>query len=103
MRRLYAIVVAFFVLGTPAWGQAPVSQIFDSFGDVCCDDEKARLDNFAMALTDQPASTGYIIYYGGRRYSYPWCDGRRELLPQRGQAQARAARLKPYLVRGRRI
>jgi len=25
-------------------------QIFDTFGAVCCDDEKARLDNFAIAL-----------------------------------------------------
>jgi len=81
----------------------PVTQIFDTFGDVCCDDEKARLDNFAIALDHQLDSTGYIIFYGGRRYKYPWCSSHRELLAQRGQSQARAARLKPYLVGTRLI
>jgi hypothetical protein len=73
------------------------TQIFDSFGDICCNDEKAHLDNFAVAILAQPDSQGYIIFYGGRRQSYPYCHSRQRL-QRHGDAQARAARLKPYLV-----
>jgi hypothetical protein len=72
-------------------------QMFDSFGDVCCNDEMAHLDNFALALQNQPDVQGYIIFYGGKHQSYPSCQGRK-MLPRHGEAQARAARLKPYLV-----
>jgi len=78
------------------------TQIFDRFGDVCCDDEKAHLDNFAVELQAQPNVQGYIIFYGGRRVSYPYCNNRLRL-QRRGEAQARAARLKPYLTGTRAI
>ncbi len=39
----------------------------DEFGDIQRDDEKARLDNFAIALQNEPGSQGYIISYAGRR------------------------------------
>ena|SRR2546421_11093737 len=61
---------------------------FDRFGDVNCEDEMARLDNFAVKLQSNPAFTGYIIVYGGR-------EGRR------GEAKARASRIKDYLVKSR--
>lgn len=61
---------------------------FDEFGDVNCEDEKARLDNFAVQLQSNTGSVGYVIVYGG---SY----GRR------GEAQARASRIKSYLVKSR--
>lgn len=75
----------------------------DEFGDICCDDEKARLDNFSIELQNHPDSTGYIIYYGGRRHSHPYCHSRSQRLPRRGEAAARAARLKPYVVETRRL
>ncbi|MEP6921688.1 MAG: PEGA domain-containing protein [bacterium] len=38
--------------------------------DVCCncafDDQKARLDNLAVELQNDPSATGYILGYGGR-------------------------------------
>ena len=77
-------------------------QMFDSFGDVCCNDEYAHLDNFALALQNQPDVQGYIVFYGGKHQSYPSCQGRK-MLPRRGEAQARAARLKPYLVDRRSV
>jgi hypothetical protein len=55
----------------------------------------ARLDNFAIALQASPQNKGLIIFYGGRRF--------RGRLPRQGEAQARAARLKPYLVQRRGI
>src|SRR4051812_8600850 len=66
---------------------------FDEFGDVKCEDEYARLDNFLVALQNQPNATGIIVFYGGRTF--------RGGLPRRGEAVARAARLKPYLVKRR--
>jgi len=73
---------------------------FDEFGDVCCGEEKARLDNFAVALQNVPEARGFIVFYGGRRQSYPFCHSSRKRLPRRGEAQARAERLKPYLLHG---
>jgi hypothetical protein len=61
---------------------------FDRFNDVNCEDEMARLDNFAVQLKSIPASTGYIIVYGGR-------NGRR------GEARARASRIRSYVVKSR--
>ena len=37
-----------------------------------CDDEKARLDNFANLLRDAPDAKGYIVFYGGRWDHYPY-------------------------------
>jgi hypothetical protein len=61
---------------------------FDEFGDINCEDELARLDNFSVQLQSDPNLQGYIIIYGGRR-------GRRN------EAKARAARMKHYLVYNR--
>ena len=37
---------------------------FDEYGNIRFNDEKARLDNFAVQLQNEPGSTGYIIGYG---------------------------------------
>lgn len=63
---------------------------FDEYGNVNFNDEKARLDNYAIQLQNAPGTQGYIIAYGGRR-------GRT------GEAQARADRAKNYLVNTRGI
>jgi hypothetical protein len=68
---------------------------FDEFGDIKCEDEYARLDNFAIQLQQEPQARGVIIFYGGKTF--------RGKLPKRGEAEARAARLKPYLVERRGI
>jgi hypothetical protein len=66
---------------------------FDEFGDVNCENEMARLDNFAVQLQNEPKAKGLIVIYGGRQF--------RGRLPKQGEADSRGARLKPYLV-GRR-
>jgi len=62
--------------------------------DVCCecasDDQKARLDNFAIALQNDPTMTAYIIAYSNR--------GKRQ--PQSKQVLARA---REYLISSRGI
>jgi hypothetical protein len=60
---------------------------FDEYGNIKFNDEKARLDNYAIQLQNQPGSQGYILAYGA-------CAG---------EAQARADRAKDYLVNTRGI
>ncbi|MCA1683555.1 MAG: hypothetical protein LC708_00245, partial [Actinobacteria bacterium] len=70
---------------------APINaRKIDEYGNVKFNDEKARLDNFAIELQNNPGAQGYIIAYGGRK-------GRA------GEAQARADRAKDYLVNTRGI
>ena len=60
---------------------------FDEYGDIRFNDEKARLDNYAIQLQNDPGAEGYIIAYGT-------CAG---------QGQERADRAKNYLVNTRGI
>jgi hypothetical protein len=62
----------------------------DEYGNIRFNDEKARLDNYAIELQNEPTAQGYIICYGGRR-------GRA------GEAAARCDRAKNYLVTTRGI
>ncbi len=63
---------------------------FDTYGRIARNDEKARLDNFAIQLQNDPGAQGYIITYGGRR-------------GPAGEAQTRADFAKNYLVNSRGI
>jgi hypothetical protein len=78
---------------------APESQKVAEYEDVCCDDEKQRLEVLAMELRKDPEATAYVIYYGGRWYSSCWYDypRHRPRLPYKGEAEARSAMAKPYL------
>jgi hypothetical protein len=40
---------------------------FDEFGDIARNDEKARLDSFAVRLQEDQTAQGYIIVYGARK------------------------------------
>ncbi|MGZ5436390.1 MAG: hypothetical protein ACXW3F_10040 [Pyrinomonadaceae bacterium] len=84
-----------FGLGSTGSASSALTRNFDEFGDINCEDEMARLDNFAVNLQNSPADKGVIIFYGGRRF--------RKRLPKRGDAAARAARLKTYLTQRRGI
>ena len=42
------------------------SQLFDSYGDIPWEQEKAHLDNFAIALQQDSNLVGYLIVYAGR-------------------------------------
>jgi hypothetical protein len=68
----------------------PTPNQFDTYGNIPRNDVKARLDNFANELQNQPGSQGYIIAYGGRR-------------GPAGEAQRRADFAKDYLVNTRGI
>ena len=61
---------------------------FDEYYDIARNDEKARLDNYAIQLQAEPGSEGYVIVYPARKANPT-------------QAQARAQRISDYLVNTR--
>ena len=63
---------------------------FDEFPSVAFDDDKARLDNFAVELQNDPSAAGYIFVYGGRT-------------ARAGSADRLLRRTRDYLVNTRRI
>lgn len=63
---------------------------FDEYGNISFGDEKARLDNFAIQLQNEPGMKGYVIAYGGKRARV-------------GEARARADRAVNYLTTKRGI
>src|ERR1043166_4626655 len=65
----------------------PPASKFDEYGNIRFNDEKARLDNYAIQLQNNPGSQGTIIVYGS-------CAG---------EAQQRGDRAKDYLVNTRGI
>jgi len=65
----------------------PVAVMFDEYGNIRFNDEKARLDNYAIQLQNQPGDTGTIVGFGS-------CEG---------EGLARAERAKGYLVNTRGI
>lgn len=67
---------------------APQCRKFDEFPDIARNDEKARLDNFAVELQNDPTSKGYVIVSPGRS-------------AKAGDAQKRSARIVEYLVNSR--
>jgi hypothetical protein len=73
---------------TTAVRAVPKARLFDTYGNIAFNDEKARLDNFAIQLQNEPGAQGYIIAYAGRR-------------ARASEAQARADRAKDYLVNTR--
>jgi hypothetical protein len=66
-------------------GCDPHMRKFDEYSNIPFEDEKARLENLAIHLQQNPERRGYIIVYAGRR-------------AHAGEAKARAARAKNYLV-----
>jgi hypothetical protein len=69
---------------------ARLARKVDEYGNIRFNDEKARLDNYAIELQNDPTAQGYLICYGGRR-------GRA------GEGQRRCDRAKDYLVTTRGI
>jgi hypothetical protein len=72
---------------TPVKPRPNPARKFDEYGNIRFNDEKARLDNFAIQLQNEPTAQGYIIGYGA-------CDA---------EGMTRANRAKDYLVNTRGI
>jgi hypothetical protein len=63
---------------------------FDEFPSVAFDDDKARFDNFAIELQNEPTAQGYIIIYAGRK-------------SRTGQADRLSDRTRDYLANARGV
>jgi hypothetical protein len=63
---------------------------FDEFPEISRNDEKARLDNYAVEIQNDPKSTGYVVIYPGRG-------------GKSASAQKHAAQIVDYLVNSRGI
>ena len=63
---------------------------FDEFPAVAYNDEKARLDNYAIELQNDPTATAYVIIYPGQR-------------ERPGDVQKQTTRLVDYMVNSRGI
>lgn len=89
-----ACTILVYVAGFPRTDRllpdSAVDQWFDSYGDLSWEDEKAHLDNFAIALQHDPDTIAYIVVYAGRRACV-------------GESKDRALRAKKYLVNTRGI
>lgn len=70
--------------------ELPVCRKFDEFPAIARDDEKARLDNYAIELQNDPASTAYVIVYPGQK-------------GKPGEVQAHITRAVDYLANSRGI
>jgi hypothetical protein len=105
MIKILSLIAVFglSIIAFPEGADTREAILVDKIGDVCCEDEKARLDNFAVQLQNDPQAHGYIIFYGGKQHHYPSCQNSSLMLPRRGEAEARVARMKPYLVDSRGI
>jgi hypothetical protein len=88
-KTILAIVALFLILGFECQASAQefregLPRIFDEFSGLDCEDVKARLDNFAINLQQQPEMHGFAVVYGGSH-------GRR------GETQAWIRFVKEYL------
>lgn len=70
--------------------EASVYRTFDSFGHLDAADEEARLDSFAVALSNEPGMRGYIVVYAGKT-------------ARPGEAKSRGERAGEYLINKRDI
>ena len=66
------------------------SKKFDEYYDITRNDEKARLDNYAVELQNEPGRRGYVIVYPKRK-------------ARSNEAQERAERISDYLINSRGI
>ena len=90
-----SLIILVFAVCTPGTSLPGPTRPFDEFGDIKCEDEMARLDNFAIQLQNQPRYRGAIIFFAGKLAG--------DKLPKRGEAEARAERVKSYLTKRRGI
>jgi len=107
--KLQIIALCLFALiSTNAFAQQEARK-FDEMGQVNCEYAKARLDNLAIQLQQEPGAKGYIIFYGGKSYSaYVYSKRARQYisvrrLPRRGEAKARMYPWIDYLTNSRGV
>lgn len=87
MRRSLVTAICLLLLSA-GFSFAAQDRLYDSFGNINCEDEMAHLDNIAVAMGENNNSTAYIFVYAGKQ-------------SRRGEAQARLTRIRNYLTQRR--
>ena len=88
MSKLILTLCCFLLLAADA---VPMpDHALDRYGNICWEDEKSRLDNFAIHTQNNPDRLGYIVVYAGRRS----CAG---------EVQTRAERARKWVVEKRGV
>ena len=90
-RKVIAILCLVFLafrigLSSP-WRENP---LFDRYGEISFEAEKARLDNYAIQIKSAPGSRGFIVVYSGGSWTS-------------GYVKWRARRAVKYLVQKRGV
>ena len=84
------VLIGLNFVAEPKSGRASFDRLFDQYSVIRWEDEKARLDNFAIQLMNDPKVIGYIFVNDGKEMCV-------------GEAQARAMRAKRYVVEYRGV
>jgi hypothetical protein len=64
--KIPAVCLTILLSTLCVWSFPTFTTPFDSYGNICIEDEHARLDNFAIQLQQSTSTVGYIIVYAGR-------------------------------------
>ena len=99
------IFVCFFALSV--FAQIREVRKIDEFGNITCEDLKARLENFAIVINEQPKSIGYAVIYEGR-YSKNIYDRkgnvtRTKILPTFSESVSYTQLMQKYIFRFKRF
>ena len=63
-QKMFLALIILFASFQICFGQVvPKAERIDEFGIITCEDFLARLDNFFIALNNEPSLTGYAIIY----------------------------------------
>jgi hypothetical protein len=62
-----ALLVLFFSLQICFAQAKPESVLMEEFSELSCDDLRSRLDNFFIAILNDPTATGYVIIQGSNK------------------------------------
>ena len=89
-KLIFALSFLFALAVTAHAKSGPDVFWLDKYGNISWEDEKARLDNFAIQLMNDPNLIGYYYVTVGKKSC-------------RGEAQARAQRAKNYMTNVRHV
>lgn len=64
--KIFLALLILLILCQICLAQEKSGEAFDSFGAIGCDDFRGRIDNFFVALKNNPDAVGYFVIYGSK-------------------------------------
>ena len=101
------LLIIFCLFTLSAFAQTKEVWKVDEFLHITCEDLKARLDYFAIAINEEPKSIGYAVIYEGR-YSKNIYDRKgnaipKKILPTFGESVSFTQLMQKYIFKFRRF